>query len=202
VHSKTYIIKIDPLACDHSLQNTMMNQYWYSPATIAVFVAEVEEQASHTSGNIAFLSTPSIYFSISPAVRKRSRLLDFDLKWSKDPGYIMYDFNHPGALPEELRSQSSMVVLDPPFITEEVWGMYSRAVRWLLKTTKDGEEERTGLEGRILCTTVSENADRLNRLLGVKKRHFQPSIPSLTYQFSTFSNYESPRLDQVNPELL
>jgi len=49
---------------------------------------------------------------------------------------------------------------------------------------------------------VSENADRLNRLLGVKKRHFQPSIPSLTYQFSTFSNYESPRLDQVNPELL
>ena len=65
-----------------------MNQYWYSKPTIEFMAAQVEEQcggsgeagdpdAKHT----AFLSTPSIYFSLKDrAVKANSKCLDVSLK--------------------------------------------------------------------------------------------------------------------------
>lgn len=37
-----------------------LNQYWYSPNTIAVMTKEIEEHAT----KVAFLSTPSVWFSL------------------------------------------------------------------------------------------------------------------------------------------
>lgn len=186
-------------------QNANLNQYWYSASTIAVLTAEIEEQASATDGEIAFLSTPSLYFSISPATRQRARLLDFDMQWKGDPRFVAYDYKHPEALPAELQHRFAMVVIDPPFITEEVWEMYVKAAQYLLLNTNGGEAETkndSSSNRKILCTTIPENAGLLHVLLGVKERRFQPSIPKLVYQFSSFSNYESARLDEINPELL
>ena len=55
--------------------------------------------------------------------------------------------------------------------------------------------------GKILLTTIQENAPMLDRLLGVKPRTFQPSIPHLVYQYSLYTNYESDQLDEKNPEI-
>ena len=41
-------------------ENGDFNQYWYSPATIDYLVGEIMEQGK----KVAFLSTPSVYFSI------------------------------------------------------------------------------------------------------------------------------------------
>jgi EEF1A lysine methyltransferase 1 len=103
-----------------------------------------------------------------------------------------------------------MVVIDPPFITEQVWEMYAKAVEYLLLKddgSEDGKNSSSSSSSsssnrRILCTTVAEKADLLQALLGVEERRFQPSIPKLVYQFSSFSNYESARLNEINPELL
>lgn len=38
-----------------------LNQYWYSPNTIAVLAKEIEEHAT----KVAFLSTPSVWFSLN-----------------------------------------------------------------------------------------------------------------------------------------
>jgi hypothetical protein len=99
-----------------------------------------------------------------------------------------------------------MVVIDPPFITEQVWEMYAKAVEYLLLKddgSEDGKNSSSSSNNRrILCTTVAEKADLLQALLGVEERRFQPSIPKLVYQFSSFSNYESARLNEINPELL
>jgi len=53
-----------------------MNQYWFSPGTIQIMVEELEEHATR----VAFLSTPSVYFSLrSGELKRRSRLFDVSL---------------------------------------------------------------------------------------------------------------------------
>ena len=48
-----------------------------------------------------------------------------------------------------------MVVIDPPFITREVWEKYTTAAKLLLKP--DG--------GRVLGSTIDENEEFMNELL-------------------------------------
>ncbi|CAM9116743.1 unnamed protein product [Ascophyllum nodosum] len=85
-----------------------------------------------------------------------------------------------------------MVVVDPPFITREVWEQYAAAARLLL---------RPGGAGRVLCSTISENASSMNELLGATPCKFKPSIPNLVYQYELFTNYHSERLNVPNPEI-
>ena len=55
-----------------------------------------------------------------------------------------------------------MVVVDPPFITEGVWESYSKTTKLLLKKgySSDGTPN-----GKVILTTLAENADMLKCLL-------------------------------------
>ena len=53
-------------------QNADLNQYWYSPATIAALLDEVRM----VGGRAAFVSTPSLYFSLTAAERESSFVFD------------------------------------------------------------------------------------------------------------------------------
>lgn len=164
------------------------NQYWYSAATIAALVAELEAVATKA----AFLSTPSIYFSLkrgSP-LREASWVMDLDEQWAKEPGYFAYDFNAPETLPPECLGAFDAVVIDPPFITEEVWAKYATTAKLLLAPG-----------GKIILTTVAENKDMLAGMLGVAPCVFQPSIPHLVYQYNLYTNYDSERFSERNPEI-
>ena len=123
-------------------------------------------------------------------MRRDSWLFDLDDQWSKLPNYFKYDYNFPGQIPEELHHTFDFVVIDPPFITEEVWEKYSEATKMLLAP-----------DGKVLLTTIPENAPMLERLLGVKPQVFAPSIPHLVYQYSLYTNYESAKLSERNPEI-
>ena len=48
------------------------NQYWYSERTIARIVEALVEN----NGRIAFLSTPSLYFSIPEELKSKSYVFD------------------------------------------------------------------------------------------------------------------------------
>ena len=63
-----------------------------------------------------------------------------------------------------------MAVIDPPFITREVWAKYTEAVKLLLKE-----------DGKLLCSTIDENKEFMNELLCVNPIGFRPSIPNLVY---------------------
>eukprot|EP00744_Colponema_vietnamica_P025989 GILI01038418.1.p2 GENE.GILI01038418.1~~GILI01038418.1.p2 ORF type:complete len:184 (-),score=47.97 GILI01038418.1:33-584(-) len=163
------------------------NQYWFSEKTISFMVEQVETFATRT----AFLSTPSIYFSLKNAdVKSRSKCFDFDQGFASDPNFVFYDFNHPENIPADLHHQFDFIVIDPPFITREVWEKYAAACRLLLA---EG--------GKILCSTIAENADMMAELLGVAPKTFRPSIPNLVYQYSLYANYDSEGLSQLNPEV-
>ena len=64
-------------------ENADMNQYWYSKPTIEMMAKEVEEQCGGSEAGAAdakkaaFLSTPSIYYSLKDkAVKANSKVFD------------------------------------------------------------------------------------------------------------------------------
>ncbi|TNV77600.1 hypothetical protein FGO68_gene11409 [Halteria grandinella] len=178
---------LNPFLAKHK-EKSDFNQYWYSKATINFMASECEQFGQ----KIAFLSTPSIYFSLkNKEIKAASRVFDFDTKFNKDPGFVFYDFNKPEDIPADLHSYFDMVVIDPPFITREVWEKYATAAKLIL--IKEG--------GKILLSTIDENEGFIDELLGAKRRAFRPSIPNLVYQYSLYSNYESEGLLAKNPEI-
>ena len=88
------------------------------------------------------------------------------------------------AEPHRTALQFDFVVCDPPFITAPVLTSYATSIRLLLAPG-----------GRVLFSTVSENASLLKEL------RFLPSVPHLVYQFSFFASYDSELLSASNPEL-
>ena len=85
-----------------------------------------------------------------------------------------------------------MVVIDPPFITKEVWEKYTVAAKLLL--IPEG--------GLVLGSTIDENEGFMQVLLGCQRKTYRPSIPNLVYQYSLYSNYESEGLNNPNPEIV
>eukprot|EP00002_Diphylleia_rotans_P012742 TRINITY_DN2490_c0_g1_i13.p1 TRINITY_DN2490_c0_g1~~TRINITY_DN2490_c0_g1_i13.p1 ORF type:complete len:122 (+),score=21.86 TRINITY_DN2490_c0_g1_i13:99-464(+) len=104
-------------------ENADFNQYWYSLHTISRMIDVIEQNGKR----VAFLSTPSLYFSLkSQEIKEASRVFDYDRQWSKHAGYVFYDFKEPQQIPKDLGGQFDMVVIDPPFITRDVWELYAQ----------------------------------------------------------------------------
>jgi EEF1A lysine methyltransferase 1 len=171
-----------------------LNQYWYSAATAGALIAAVREGLAieHDAAlDVAFVSTPSLFYSLPSYERVRSRVLDIDEALrDAEPGFVYYDFHHPTRLPEELRGAFHMCVIDPPYITLDVWRHYAATASWLLH---DG--------GLVLCTTVVENAAFLKATFGTLPCTYLPSIPQLPYQYAAFANFAAPSLAVRNVEI-
>jgi len=128
----------------------------------------------------------------------------YDRIWENDPGFVFYDYNDPLSFADStLKGSFDMVVIDPPFITHDVWENYAITSRYLLKhdpipgTTADGQK------GIVLGTTVKENKKLMMKLFGAKPAVFLPSCPHLVYQYNIFLNSveECETLQKTNPEL-
>ena len=58
-------------------ENRNLNQYWYSKNTIEVLCSAIREALSISKGSrVAFLSTPSLFFSLSSKEREHCALFD------------------------------------------------------------------------------------------------------------------------------
>ena len=169
-----------------------LNQYWYSNRTITAMASDVEDQCSSPDSKACFLSTPSVYFSLNKDTRARSWCFDLDTQWAREPGFVKYDFNDPIGFDgfDDLKGTFDMVIIDPPFITREVWEKYTTTAKALLKPG-----------GKVLASTIQENAPFMKELLGVTPQVFMPSIPTLVYQYHLYASYESKFLAEKNPEI-
>jgi hypothetical protein len=173
-------------------EKELLNQYWYSSPTIAAMVAEVQS----VGGSAAFLSTPSVYFSVPKADRAAHKVFDYDNQWASDPGYHFWDFKTPLGFPAELQHTFDVVVIDPPFITREVWEQYAQAAKALLKVDTDGN-----VAGKVIASTIFENAALMKELLNCEPQRYLPSIPHLVYQYNFFCNFPTTHLSLPNPEI-
>lgn len=168
-----------------------LNQYWFSENTISALVNEIESLFNEGFIQIACISTPSLYFSLPEQVKKCAKVFDIDTAFQRDPGFVYFDFNHPENIPDNFFGFFDVVIIDPPFITREVWEKYSRAAKIICKNT-----------GRIILSSIVENAMMLEELLQVRPCLFKPSIPHLVYQYMFYTNYDSRGLSVLNPEII
>ena len=110
----------------------------------------------------------------------------------------MYNFEKAEEVNPALRHSFDMVVVDPPFITRDVWEKYACTTKILLKAyDTEGSKE----PGRVLATTVAENIDLMDKLLQAKPTVFKPRIPNLVYQYNVYTNFECKAMSKVNPEI-
>ncbi|KAF0716200.1 Aste57867_2971 [Aphanomyces stellatus] len=165
------------------------NQYWYSQHTIQYLAKEILHQRPKS---VAFLSTPSLFYACEELLVATSDsielvLFDFDPAL---PRVVHYDFHDPVNFAASFQQHFDFVVIDPPFITEEVWTKYTTSAQFLLAA-----------QGKLLLTTIAENHSMMQRLLKCSLQRFQPSIPHLVYQYGTYANYPSDALNVLNPEI-
>lgn len=112
-----------------TLAASFLSPLRYSLPTIAAMVTEAERESKRA----CFLSTPSIFFSLNDkALQANSKVFDYDEMWSKHPGFVKYDYKKVEEIPKELYGTFDFIVIDPPFITAEVWADYAKAAKLLL----------------------------------------------------------------------
>lgn len=143
--------------------------------------------------------------------------MQFDDKFSTEgsANFVSFDFNHPERIPRELYGSFDFVVIDPPFITKEVWQQYADTAKLLMREessrillTTIGARPSVSINAslggskRVFCLLrAEENASMMQALLGCQPQPFKPSIPHLVYQYALFTNYPSQQLSAANPEL-
>ncbi len=170
------------------------NQYWYSSRTIEAIRLEILSRDPRT---IAFLSTPSLFFAVCNDV-PGSHLFDLDEDFDESTSgrFIKLDYRSPN-ISSDHRHKYDIVVIDPPFISEEVIQAYLEIYGVLAKRP----------ESLLLFTTISENRTIIERFMSpniIITANFLPCIPNLVYQYRIFTNYEihpESRLAQTNEEL-
>mmetsp|Transcript_6249 Transcript_6249/g.10520 ORF Transcript_6249/g.10520 Transcript_6249/m.10520 type:complete len:219 (-) Transcript_6249:1007-1663(-) len=206
-------------------ENGDLNQYWYSEKTCLVLCAAVKESISLKGGGgarVAFLSTPSLFFSLDEEERKQCVLFDFDRSLSLgscSSQFEFYDYNDPTNIDAKLHGKFDVSysrclsfctaeplhlclifssILYPKVIVIDP-PFISQSVWENYATTaallgvKDG--------AHIICTTVEQNEGLMERLFKCNVMNFQPSIPKLIYQYNTYANFQSATLSTINPEL-
>mmetsp|Transcript_27341 Transcript_27341/g.48344 ORF Transcript_27341/g.48344 Transcript_27341/m.48344 type:complete len:262 (+) Transcript_27341:88-873(+) len=121
-------------------EDIKLYQYWYSGATINAILAECEQYAT----KVAFLSTPSVYFSLCEGVdmengvdarsilARASCVLDYDRAFQTAKGYVFFNYKDPGGIPKDLHHTFDFVVIDPPSVRDDVLAQYAKAARLLL----------------------------------------------------------------------
>lgn len=103
---------------------------------------------------------------------------------------MKYDFHQPEDIPSEYQHKFDLAIIDPPFITRDVWENYAKTIRLVLK---EG--------GKIILSTIEENKEMMKELLDVEPQVFKPSIPHLVYQYRFYTNYQSDILNKPNSEI-
>lgn len=164
-----------------------LSQFWYNDETKRTLSVVCEKLISTANGkmNIALLSCPSLYDSIRKVdVATTVRLFEFDRRFScYGQDFVFYDYNCVTGDPEymnEHMQQFDIVLMDPPFLSEECISKLAQIVTKISKPTAK----------LILCSggVVEEWA---SKYLGLKKCRFQPEHErNLGNMFASYANFQ------------
>eukprot|EP00919_Chromeraceae_sp_WS-2016_P031212 GHVR01073762.1.p1 GENE.GHVR01073762.1~~GHVR01073762.1.p1 ORF type:complete len:205 (+),score=35.27 GHVR01073762.1:123-737(+) len=185
-----------------------LNQYWYSTHTLSTIVDEITNLYNEENKiRIAFLSTPSVYYSCPKYIQFNSKLFDIDTQWWDDPNFQYFDYNHPDNIPSCHKGKFNVCIIDPPFITEDAWSLYGQASKILMKQSdiNINNNNNNNINNKLILSSIPENINMLLRIFESDTLHevlFKPSIPRLVYQYSFFCNYATTALSYSNKEIL
>jgi len=161
-------------------EDWQLSQFWYDENTCDRIV-ECVHKIIGSNGSVALISCPTLYKTFkakSPTIS--IKLFEYDKRFSAyGSDFIFYDYNEPMKFDEELLNSFDLVVVDPPFLSEE-------CLTKSLQTTKSLTRKHV-----ILCT--GEIMEELaTKILNVHKCSFEPKHKNnLANQFACFTNFLS-----------
>ncbi|XP_062862207.1 EEF1A lysine methyltransferase 1 [Trichomycterus rosablanca] len=164
-----------------------MSQFWYSDET-ALRLAEEAIHHAGKRGRIACISAPSVYQKLKQLGSERKDescqvsavLFEFDQRFAAyGDEFIFYDYNNPLCLPEDVLPQSfDIVVVDPPYLSEECLNKVALTVKYLTKS-------------KILLCTGAIMEEHAEKHMGVKMCSYLPKHNhNLANEFRCYVNYE------------
>ena len=166
-------------------EDWQLSQFWYEEETATTLASEVASAAG-AEGRVAFVSCPT---ALSAFLKRHSEspvshvLLEYDERFraAHPAQFVPYDYKEPLALPESLRGAFAVVILDPPFLSEECQVKMALTARWL--GTPDA---------KILVCTGAVMEDAVQRLFHAKPTQFRPKhANNLANDFRCYANYQT-----------
>ncbi|XP_050442328.1 EEF1A lysine methyltransferase 1 [Adelges cooleyi] len=161
-------------------EDWQLSQFWYDENTCEQ-ITKCALQKVGIHGTIALISCPTLYKAFKKKLPSISiKLLEYDKRFSAyGTDFIFYDYNEPFKLDKELLHNFDLVIVDPPFLSEECLTKSIQTAKLLMKNYV------------ILCTGEIMESIAIP-LLNVHKCSFEPRHKNnLANQFACFTNFSS-----------
>uniref|UniRef100_A0A914HAJ1 Protein-lysine N-methyltransferase n=1 Tax=Globodera rostochiensis TaxID=31243 RepID=A0A914HAJ1_GLORO len=158
----------------HLFENWQLSQFWYTDETCRQLVDECI-CALNGSGRVACLSCPSVvaHFMDTKEVKTNAielSLFEYDTRFADKFGnaFVYYDYRRPLDVPDKFHHQFDVLLVDPPFLSDECLIKVAQTIRLLSKRSESGGS-------KLLVNTGVVMEQLLKRILDVKKTDFRPS---------------------------
>lgn len=93
--------------------------------------------------------------------------------------FVFYDFKNPLGVPRDLSEQFDLIVVDPPYLSEDCFTKTAVTVKFLMKPS-----------AKIIVCTGLVMEELAERLLGLKRCQFEVKHEkSLSNPFMCYANY-------------
>ncbi|KAG0368499.1 putative N6-adenine methyltransferase-domain-containing protein [Gamsiella multidivaricata] len=130
--------ELPAVTMDFFREDWQLSQFWYDDATSEKLAREILDQTDANSV-VCCISSPTAYvklMSMNPPNTNNLFLFEYDTRFDVyGRQFIHYDYSKPleFRLSEELKGSIDMIVVDPPFLSEECLTKTLETVRLLLK---------------------------------------------------------------------
>ncbi|CDW56061.1 N(6) adenine specific DNA methyltransferase [Trichuris trichiura] len=174
-------------------ENWQLSQFWYNDQTSERLAMEcLSAIESKDCGLIGCLCCPSVYDKIMEIDPKRGTyawLFEFDRRFAaQNRQFVFYDYRSPVDLPATYKASCSVVIADPPFLSEE-------CLLKVITTAKFLTTERI-----IFCTGVSMEKILTSHLKVQRCRFLPQHHRKLANEFRCYANYPTIYLDDEKEE--
>ncbi|KAD5803207.1 hypothetical protein R6Q59_024556 [Mikania micrantha] len=162
-----------------------LSQFWYDRETAEAVASEVH--ALYTSmdapPSVACLACPTLYVYLKKMHHDMPvQLLEYDKRFEQyGSEFTFYDYNEPLELPSSMKYSFSIIIADPPYLSQECLEKVSKTVGFLKKSG----------ESYLLLLTGAVQHDRAAQLLDLHPCGFRPQHSSkLGNEFRLYTNYD------------
>ncbi|BDA47781.1 EEF1A lysine methyltransferase 1 [Coccomyxa sp. Obi] len=147
-------------------ENWGLSQFWYTEET-AGHVARECVEAAGPSGRIACIACPSLFRQLRAQFPDaHAHLFEVDLRFETLGNFSLYDYRKPHAVPDELKGAFSVVVADPPYLSEEC---LQKTVETMKVLARHGDESP-----KYYLLTGASMKGTAQKLLGLRPTVYRP----------------------------
>mmetsp|Transcript_17453 Transcript_17453/g.24219 ORF Transcript_17453/g.24219 Transcript_17453/m.24219 type:complete len:223 (-) Transcript_17453:86-754(-) len=195
LHEEETLLKTGAQEPEKFEEDWNLSQFWYDEQTsqfVAEEALELCEKKTNNTSKIACVSTPSIFRALKKLVPddRNYFLFEYDKRFQVyGEQFVFYDVNDPQNLPSNFANAFDVILLDPPFLSEECFKKALQTLHYLAKPETNIIVLTGSVMGPLLLSSVKNLTES-----SFKPKHQR----GLQNEFSCFVNYPSKRLNPVS----